>query len=413
MKKLSVISIICAIAAALMVVASCGTDNQSKGNMKFRILGSTGINVSEIGIGCGGFEDMTQEQARKYMDVAIDSSINYIDIYDANPVVRGNIGYALRGRRDKMNIQGHIGAYWNGGQYERTRDVEKCKKGFEELLTLLETDHIEVGMMHIVDDVAEWNQIVGSPYLDYVHQLKAEGKIKHIGVSSHNAAAALAAAKSGEVEVIMFSLNPAFDRVNTGANVWDPNTFEHLLPGIDPVRVELYDYCAQHRIAIVVMKVYGGGGRLLDAERSPLKVALTPDQCLSYALSKPCVAVALSGTQNVEQLVEDLHYLNATDQEKDFNSALSGQTSQNNASGECTYCNHCSPCAAGIEIDKINELLDQAEKYKEVPQELKDKYLALEHHASECTECGACESRCPFDVPIRQRMKEAVRVFGK
>lgn len=427
-----------AATALTLVVCACGVKKEeAKTNMLHRALGNTGIEVGEIGIGCEAFSKMDTAQSRVYMDVAIDSGINYIDIYDANPTVRSNIGYALKGRRDKMVIQGHIGSYWNGTQYERTRDVEKCKKGFSDLLSLLGTDHIEVGMMHIVDDMDDWNAILGSPYLDYVKQLKAEGKIKHIGVSSHNAAVALAAAKSGLVEVIMFSLNPAFDRVQTGANVWDSNTYKHLNPGIDPVRVELYDYCAAHHIAITVMKVFGGGGRLLSAESSPLGFALTPSQCLAYALAKPCVAVALCGTENVEQLKEDLHYLTASEKEKDYNSALnshpapapaaspeattknasaaatSAKATANTKKSNCTYCGHCSPCPAHINIAKVNQLLDKAQQSKTVPASVKAEYMALEHHAGECVGCGACESRCPFGVPVRERMQEAVKVFGK
>ena len=117
-----------------------------------------------------------------------------------------------------------------------------------------------------------------------------------------------------------------------------------MLPGIDPVRVELYDYCAQHNIAITVMKAYGGGDRLLDAEKSPLKVALTRDQCVAYVLSKPCVAVSLCSVDNASKVDEYLHYLKATDEEKDYNAALNKPTAQAEAGkGSCTYCKHCAP----------------------------------------------------------------------
>ena len=400
-----------------LILCACGNKKEEKGysgNMKFRTLGSTGIEVGEIGIGCGVFEYLDTAQSRMYMDIAIDSGINYLDLYDPNPLVRGNIGYALRGRREKMNIQGHIGCYWNEemNQYTRTRDVELSKKGFEEMLRLLETDYIEVGMMHIFDDMADWDSVKDSPYLKYVQQLKAEGKIKHIGMSSHNSEVALAAAKSGLVEVIMFSLNPAFDRVVCGSNPWAKETYENLLPGIDPVRTELYNYCAQHKIAIVVMKAFGGGGRLLDAEKSPLGFALTTNQCLAYSLANPAVAVSLCGTRNIEQLVEDLQYLTASDEEKDYSSVLKngGQAVQG---GQCTYCTHCAPCPAGIDIAKVNKLLDDVKGKDKVPANIQKEYEALEHHASECTNCGACEGRCPFQVQVREQMREAVKVFGK
>ena len=404
--------------AITLIMVSCTNRQETQQikenpDMEYRTLGSTGLRVGVIGLGCGGFDEIDSTASRELVTYALDHGMNYMDLYDANPKVRSNIGYGLGDRRAEMIIQGHIGCWWNGDSYERTRDVEKCKIGFEDLLERLHTDYIDVGMIHIVDKMEEWQEIQGSPYLQYVQDLKKQGKIKHIGLSSHNAEVALAIAKSGLVEVIMFSLNPAFDRVQSGKNPWDSKTFDEMLPGIDPVRVELYDYCAQHDIAITVMKTFGGGDRLLDAEKSPLKIALTRDQCFAYVLAKPCVKVALCSIDSANKVDEYLHYLKATDEEKDYNSALSKQISQNEMDkGSCSYCKHCAPCPSGIDIAKVNELLDKANQAGKVTDELAAEYKALEHHASECIECGQCEGRCPFSVAIRDKMKEAVKVFG-
>jgi len=408
------IPVILVILAAFIV--SCNQKKAFKENpdMNYRTLGSTGIRVGEIGIGCGAFGKLDTAESRKLMAYALDHGVNYIDIYDADPKVRSNIGYALKGRRDEMVIQGHVGCWWNGESYERTRDVEKCKIGFNDLLERLGTDHIEVGMVHIIDNMEDWNALEGSPYLEYVKSLKKQGKIEHLGISSHNAEVALQAAKSGLFEVIMFSLNPAFDRVLSGNNPWDPASYEHMLPGIDPVRVELYDYCAQHNIAITVMKVFGGGGKLLEADKSPLKVALTPVQCIAYSLAKPCVAVAICGADNIEELEADLHYLKATDEEKDYNTVLSKQTAKaEGGSTGCTYCKHCAPCPVGIDIAAVNELLDEVQQNGGVvSDQIAAKYKKLEHHASDCVGCGQCEDRCPFGVPVREKMDEAQTAFG-
>ena len=342
--------------------------------------------------------------------MALDSGMNYIDLYDANPKTRSNIGYALQGRRDEMIIQGHIGTIWAGGQHTRTRDLDSTKAGFEDLLARLGTDHIEVGMIHITDSREEWEEIQGSPFLDYVFQLKKEGKIKHIGLSSHNAEVALMAAKSGWVEVIMFSLNPAFDRLRGGAIPWEKGAMDNLQAGIDPVRVEFYDCCATHHIGVTVMKTFGGGGRLLDAKTSPLGVAYTPEQCIAYCLAKPCISTCILGIDNLDELKADLHWLHATDAEKDYTAV--GKKEQASQEGGCTYCNHCSPCTQGIPIAKVNELLDKAENDGVTP-ELQAKYDALPHHAGECTHCGACMSRCPFGVDIPAKMDKAKEVFGK
>ena len=396
------------IAAAILMVGC--NKNEVHHLMKYRTL--AGIEVSEIGIGCEAFAHFDTAQARTFMTYAMDSGVNYIDIYDANPTVRSNIGYALRGRRDQMNIQGHIGVFWKDGQYCRTRNVDECREGFNDLLARLETDHIEVGMIHITDSWEQWNELQGSEYLEYVQQLKAEGKIGHIGMSSHNAEVALAAAKSGLIEVLMFSLNPAFDRLPSGVNPWDEDSEQHAMSGIDPVRIELYDYCATHNIAIVNMKTFGGG-RLLDAERSPLHVAMTPVQCLSYVLAKPCVACALTGARTIDELQQALDYVTATDDERNYSKVLDRPDAQ--AESQCTYCGHCAPCRAGIDIDEVNRLLDEyeAQGCEGVSPDLQARYDALQHKASGCTECGDCEGRCPFHINVRQRMKKAASVFEK
>lgn len=401
----------------LFLLCSCGGRVEDVANsMQFRNLGNTGIAVSEIGIGCGAFSEMDSAQSLAFMDVAIDSGVNYIDIYDATPKVRSNIGYALQGRRDKMIIQGHIGCYWNGQQYAQTRDVELAQQGFADLLDRLQTDYIDVGMIHIVDNPAQWDSLVNSPFMDYVKDLKKEGKIKHIGLSSHNAEAALKAVKSGIVEVLMFSINPVFDRLPAGVSAWSPDAKNHMKPGIDPIRVELYDYCAQKKIGVTVMKAFGsGGGILLDANRSALGKAMSVDQCLAYCLAKPCVATVVCGAKNVDELLADLHYLHASESEKDYYSVLNNENGSNagGAEGDCTYCNHCLPCPQGIDIAKVNALVDKAEAEGGVSDQLQQEYDNLEHHAGECTECGSCETRCPFGVPVRERMKQAEELFGK
>ena len=398
------------LAALCLVAVGCRQQQEKKSDMQYRPLGNTGLMVSEISIGCGGFEKLDSAASLELMTMALDSGMNYIDIYDANPKTRSNIGYALQGRRDEMIIQGHIGTIFKDGQHTRTRDVEEAKAGFEDLLARLGTDHIEVGMIHITDSHEEWDELDGSPFLEYVFQLKKEGKIKHIGVSSHNAEVALRAAKSGWIEVIMFSLNPAFDRLRGGAIPWDKGAMDNLQGGIDPVRVELYDYCATHNIGITVMKTFGGGGRLLDEKTSPLGVAYTPEQCIAYCLAKPCISTCILGIDNLDELKADLHWMHATEAEKDYTSV--GKKEVATKGGDCTYCNHCSPCTQSIPIAKVNELLDKAET-EGMTAELQAQYDALPHHAGECTHCGACMSRCPFGVDIPTKMDKAKEVFGK
>ncbi|MDY6289845.1 MAG: hypothetical protein SPM02_10400, partial [Bacteroidales bacterium] len=136
------------MAALCLVAVGCKQKTIEKdANMKYRPLGATGLEVSEISIGCGGFGKLDSAASLELMTMALDSGMNYIDIYDADPKVRSNIGHALQGRRDEMIIQGHIGTIFKDGQHTKTRDVEETRQGFEDLLARLQTDHIEVGMI--------------------------------------------------------------------------------------------------------------------------------------------------------------------------------------------------------------------------------------------------------------------------
>ena len=134
-------------------------------------------------------------------------------------------------------------------------------------------------------------------------ELKAEGKIKHIGVSSHNPLAALEAVKSGKVEVLMFSVNPCYDLLPGTDDVeklWAEESYKKPLLNLDPKRAELYETCQRLGVGITVMKAFGGGDLL--SEYSPAGKALTAVQCLHYALTRPAVAAVMSGARTMEEL---------------------------------------------------------------------------------------------------------------
>lgn len=404
-------SMIILMAMVVIILSACNSTPEKPVNMKYHELGKTGLMVSEIGLGCGCFSEQDTAFSRQYMDVAIDSGMNYIDIYTSDPIVRSNIGYALKGRRDKMYIQGHVGTVWQNGQYKRTRNLEEAQEGFDDLLTRLGTDYIEVGMIHIADSHEEWLEVVNGPFIQFMKDLKAAGKIKHIGLSSHNAAVALEAVQSGLIEVLMFSINPIFDMMPAGVNLWDSASYAGTFFNIDSTRIQLYEACEHAGVGISVMKVFGGG-RLLDAQQSVLGVALTPCQCIHYALGRPGVSTVLSGANTIDELLASLHYSTATDAEKDYSTAFA-QSPKASWKGDCIYCGHCSPCSVGIDIDKVTKLLNLAKSQETVSQEVIAEYKALEHKAGECTQCGICESRCPFSVSIRENMKEAKEIFGE
>ncbi len=106
--------------------------------MVYRELGNTGIRVSEIGMGCEGFVDKSDEQVKEFIDLMEEKGMNCIDLYSPNPQMRSALGAALQGRREKFVLQAHICTVWKDGQYKRTRDMEEIKEGFlDQLDTIL------------------------------------------------------------------------------------------------------------------------------------------------------------------------------------------------------------------------------------------------------------------------------------
>ena len=236
--------------------------------------------------------------------------------------------------------------------------------------------------------------------------------IRHIGISSHNPKVAIQAAESGYVEMILFSINPAFDMLPASDNIdtMFADEYDTGLKGIDADRARLYKVCEQNDVGITVMKGFAGG-RLFDEKRSPFGVCLTPVQCIHYALTRPAVGAIMCGYDTKEQVDAAIAYETASEEAKDYASVLANAPFHSYR-GECTYCGHCKPCVANLDIAMINKFYDLATMQPKVPAAVQSHYELLEHKASECIGCQACESRCPFGVPIAERMEKTAHLFG-
>lgn len=382
--------------------------------MKYRALGRTKFMVSEISMGCEGFVDHEGALTKDLVDAAERLGINYIDLYVPNPQIRSLLGDALSGRREKFILQAHLCTVWQNGQYKRTRKISEVKAGFEDLLKRLQTDSIEVGMIHYVDSLKDWEEIKNGPVMAYAKRLKREGRILHIGLSSHNPSAALKAVESGEIDVLMFSINPCYDLQPAGENceaLWDGKNYERPLVNMDTERVKLYEACQQHGVGITVMKAFGGGD-LLDETLSPAGRALTLYQCLHYALTRPAVATVLAGAHTVAELEASAGYGEAPLAEKDYAVAFQ-DFPKIKWEGHCMYCGHCAPCPRGIDVAAVTKFLNLAKAQESVPETVREHYALLAHTAGECISCGACERRCPFKVGVMENMQQAHALFGK
>ena len=381
--------------------------------MRYRELGNTGLLVSEIGMGCEGFSENNCAMTKELFDLAEREGINYFDLYASDPKLRSAVGNALEGRREKIMIQSHICSVWKNGQYLRTRNLAEVKEGFSEMLSLLKTDYIDVGMIHYCDAEKDWQEILDNGILDYARELKAKGLIRHIGLSSHNPIVARKAVESGNIEVLMFSVNPVYDLQPPTENVddlWADDVYKKTYMNMDPDRQRLYEDCQSRGVGITVMKCFAGGD-LLNAELSPAGAALTPAQCIHYCLTRPAVATVLCGAHTTGQLRECIAYETASDAERDYASAFASFP-KISWSGHCMYCSHCAPCPMKISVADVTKFLNLAVSSGAVPETVREHYKVLEAHGSDCIQCGACEHRCPFGVAIRKNMKKAVEIFG-
>ena len=382
--------------------------------MKYRKLGRTGLEVSEIGLGAEWLERHDADDVSRIISYCGKQGINILDCWMSEPNVRTNIGLAIKGRRSEWIIQGHLGSTWQDGQYVKTRDLEKAGTAFQDLLDRLGTDYIDLGMIHFVDEEKEFRQIMDGEFYEYADSLKKTGVIRHIGMSTHNPAVAKLAALSGRIEMILFSVNPAFDMLPSSEDLnryFDESTYKGGdLGGIAPERAELYSICEREGVGITVMKGYAGG-RLFNAATSPFGIALTPVQCLHYALTRPAVASVMVGYDSIEHVDAAVAYESASDDEKDYATILA-KAPFNAYSGQCTYCGHCAPCPKGIDIAMVNKLYDLAAMQQEVPASLRAHYTSLSANGKDCIMCGGCERRCPFGVHVQERMAAAERLFA-
>lgn len=370
--------------------------------MEYRKLGRTGFMVSAIGLGLEHLKGKPRETMVAVIHEAIEQGLNYFDVVFSFSEFLDNAGSAFRGYRERVILTGHLGSTEKDGQYHKTHNVKKSEIFFHEVLQRIGTDYVDVLFLHNFNSLKEYDAILRPKgLLELAYRLCKEGKAHYIGISTHNANVALKAVEDGYVDVVMFPI--------------------HLASYAAPGRKEMLAVCVAHSIGVVAMKPFAGG-KLLSGERTlrlagyhtghratrfRMTQAITPVQCMHYTLSQPGVSLALIGCENVEQLTAALAYWQATDEERDFLPIMTDF--QQYVDGECVYCNHCLPCPMRIDIGQVNRLLDIAQQ--RMTKELQATYAAFPIKASACIQCGACEDRCPFNVSVIDRMKQAVSVF--
>jgi len=219
--------------------------------------------------------------------------------------------------------------------------------------------------------------------VERLRRYQEQGRLGLIGGSAHNPDTAYEAVTSGLLDVLMFQIN--------------------MLGHDEPKSLKLYRACAEHGVGLVAMKPYHGG-TLFWVNGEP--TGITPAQCLHYVFSLP-VSTAVPGPKNLAEWQATLHYLEATDAEKDYRPVV--DTLHDRLAGQCVYCHHCLPCPEGIEVGWVIWHVDYA-RGADIAQ-VREWYSGFQVKASACVECEICVERCPFDVDIISKMHVAVQLF--
>lgn len=385
--------------------------------MQFREVGNTGIRASVVGVGGEHVDNKPPEAVREVVDAVIDCGVNLFDMFMPGKEVRTNIGKALAGRRDKLLLQGAIGSVDLNEQYDISRELSVCQRYFEDMLRCLKTDHIDFGLLFFMDSHDAIDAALNNGVVEYAMKLKRQGKIRAVGASAHNPETARRLVEEGMVEMLMFSINPAFDMMPGSGDIAEilENPLAPRITQTDPKRAELYRLCQSRGVGITVMKPLGAG-KLLSAEHTPFARPMTTTQCIHYALTRPAVASVVVGCKNREEVANAVAYIDAAEAEKDYTEAVGRfrDDGKGGFRGSCVYCNHCLPCPAEIDIASVNMYLDIARLDKaNIPPSVRQHYQSLRAHGADCIECGSCEERCPFSVQVIGNMQEAAAVFGQ
>lgn len=335
--------------------------------MEYRTLGKTGLRISRMGFGGIPIQRIDKEGTRSLMKELLEAGVNYIDTARGYTVSEENLGYGLEGIRDQFVL----------ATKSMARTKEAMAADIETSLGNLRTDYIDLYQVHN-PSMEQLEQVIAEGgALEALKEAKAAGKIRHIGLTAHSAAVFARALELDWVETIMFPYNIV---ENQGE--------------------ELIRKCGEKNVGFVCMKPLAGGA-IEDATLA-----------LRYVCSNPDVTVVIPGMAEARELEENVkaceNSMPLTKEEEEKLEAVRKQLGTN----FCRRCNYCAPCTVGINIPSVFLFAGYLERY-DLGDWARDRYQSLSVKASACVECGECETRCPYHLPIREMLKKCAAEFGE
>jgi len=336
--------------------------------VEYRILGKTGLKVSAIGFGGIPVQRISKEEAKKVIKRSEELGINFIDTARGYGISEEFIGEALEGTREK----------WIIASKTMARDKETMKTDLEISLKNLKTDYIDLYQFHNIRTMDDYEKILSEKgAYGALEEAKTAGKIKHIGITSHSLDVLRIAVESGKFETIMYPYNI-----------------------VETQGYEVFRRASELNIGVIAMKPMAGG-------------ALTDGTiAMKFILENKSITIAIPGMGSIKEVEENSmvgsNFVPLTYEERE--KALKDA----NELGDefCRRCGYCAPCPQGIDIPSMFVFRSYKERYN-LASWAEERYNSMKNTAKDCIECGACEEKCPYNLPIRKMLKEVRKTFNE
>jgi len=334
--------------------------------MEYRILGKSGLKISRMGFGGIPIQRIDAQGTKALMQQLVDAGVNYIDTARGYTVSEQFLGEALEGIRDKFVLATKSMA--------RTKDAMAAD--IETSLGNLRTDHIELYQVHN-PNMEQLEQVIAEGgALEALLEAKAAGKIGHIGLTAHSLEVFEKALTLDWVETIMFPYNI-----------------------VETQGEALIAACVEKNIGFIDMKPLAGGA-IEDATLA-----------MRFVVANPAVDVVIPGMADPAEIEQNLAAVNNEAPLSEEEAASIEQVRAQLGTQFCRRCNYCAPCSVGIAIPNVFLMQGYLERYG-LAGWAQSRYDAMPVKASACIQCGACEPRCPYQLPIREMLKVAAEKFG-
>ncbi len=334
--------------------------------MEYRTLGKTGLQISRLGFGGIPIQKTDAKITRTLIEKMAEKGINYIDTARGYTVSESFLGEALEGYRDKFIL----------ATKSMARTKEAMAADIETSLKNLKTDYIDLYQVHN-PSLEQLEQVLAKDgALEALLEAKAAGKIGHIGLTGHTIELFEKAVTLDWVETMMFPYNI-----------------------VERQGEELMRKCSEQNIGLIVMKPLAGGA------------IENPELALRFICANPDVSVVIPGMYDVKEI--DMNFAAVENNAPLSNEELSeiDKITAQLGNNFCRRCNYCQPCTVGINISSVFIFQGYLDRY-DLGDWAKDRYETIPVKASACIGCGVCETRCPYNLPIREMLKDAALKFG-